>query len=219
MRTTSPVEAISFDLFGTLVTVESPADPAAVVATELETRGIAVPPDWSDAYHESHVETHPGGELSLPTHVSAALASRGVAVETDSHHPRTIRRAVTAAFDPAVRTCCGAIEAVEAAADRWTVGVLSNCSVPELAQRTLNRSALDRELFDTVVTSVDCGWRKPDQRAFEAVADRLGVALSDVVHVGDDPQTDRGAADIGATTVLIDDVPLSEIPFYLEEKR
>lgn len=217
MGSDSAPGAISFDLFGTLVDVAYPSDPATVVATELETRGVAVPDDWSDAYAESHIDADPGTEVSLTEHVRAALTSRGVTVTpTDGEHGDVIRQAVGTAFDPDVETRSGATDAVDAAGDRGPVGILSNCSVSGLVHRTLARSKLDREAFDGVVTSVDCGWRKPDRRAFESVAAELDVHPSNLVHVGDDVRTDGGAADAGATAVLIDDVPLQRVPSLLE---
>ncbi|MFC6770931.1 HAD family hydrolase, partial [Halorubrum pallidum] len=44
--------AVTFDLFGTLVDVAYPSDPAEVVARELESRGVDVPDDWHVAYGE-----------------------------------------------------------------------------------------------------------------------------------------------------------------------
>lgn len=222
---------VSFDLFGTLVEVTRPPDPAAAVARELEARGVPVPDDWGAAYTEPHVDSPDGAEVPLHAHVAAALESRGVdpgvpdrngAPDRDGDggegHGNVVRRAVVAAFEPRVETRPGAVEAVAAAADRGPVGVLSNCSVPELASRALVRSDLDPGRFDAVVTSVGCGWRKPDHRAFEAVAGRLDVPLSTLVHVGDDPETDGGAADAGATAILTDDVPLADVPAHLEAR-
>lgn len=202
--------AVSFDLFGTLVSVDRPDDPAAAVARELDARGVDVPDDWGAAYRERHVDAPGGAEVPLPAHVNAALRSRGIdpagpGGDTDGSPAggNAVRRAVVAAFDPAVETREGAPGAVAAAAERGPVGVLSNCSVPGLARRTLLRSGVDRGHLDTVVTSAGCGWRKPDSRAFEAVARRLEVDPADLVHVGDDPRTDGGIRELGGTPVFV----------------
>jgi len=203
--------AVSFDLFGTLVSVTRPADPAAAVARELRERGVPVPTDWTEVYGTQHVDAQSGAEVPLPAHVDAALASRGV--DADSG---TVRRAVVTAFDPAVTTREGAAVAVAAAADRGPVGLLSNCSVPGLAGRALDHADLPRDAFDAVVTSAACGWRKPDVRAFGAVADALGVDRGDLVHVGDDGDTDGGVVDAGGRFVPVGEVPLSTLPVHLE---
>jgi FMN phosphatase YigB (HAD superfamily) len=205
--------AVSFDLFGTLVRTQRPPDPATAIAVCLADRDVTVPDDWADAYREHHIDASAGAEVGLPTHVKAALASRGISA------PKTIvRRAVVAAFDPTVRTREGAPQAINTATERGPVGILSNCAVPELALYTLSRSAIDPDAFDAVVTSVGCGWRKPDRRAFEMVADRLGVPLAALVHVGDDSHADGGATAAGARAILLDDVPLTEIPAALGDR-
>jgi FMN phosphatase YigB (HAD superfamily) len=203
--------AVSFDLFGTLVAVDGPPDPAAAVARELRERGVRVPDDWSAAYREAHVDVDPGREYPLTDHVADALASRGV-----DAGGATVETAVLAAFDVSVDTREGATDAVAAAAERGPVGVLSNCSVPGLVERTLERSGLDATTLDAVVASVDCRWRKPDRRAFETVATALDVPVGDLVHVGDDPATDGGATEAGATSVLLTDVSLAALPDHLE---
>lgn len=205
--------AVSFDLFGTLVDVDIPADPAAVVARELRARDVAVPDDFAVAYGETHIDAPEGAEVPLPAHVSAALRSRGVSVPNNA-----ARRAVIAAFDPTVRTREGAVAAVEAARDYGPVGVLSNCSVPELVGRTFVRSAFDYREFDSIVTSVGCGWRKPAPQAFEVAADGLGVEVGELVHVGDSPATDGGIVEVGGTFVDVNEVPLSELPAWLDDR-
>lgn len=202
--------AVSFDLFGTLVDVDRPADPATAVARELRSRDVAVPDDFAAAYRESHVDAPEGAEVPLPAHVSAALRSRGVTVSGNA-----VRRAVVAAFDPAVTTRPGAVAAVAAARERGPVGVLSNCSVPELVGRTFVRSDLSRDAFDGVVTSVGCGWRKPDPRAFETMADVLDVAPDSLVHVGDTAATDGGVERVGGTFVDVAEVPLDDLSDWL----
>jgi FMN phosphatase YigB (HAD superfamily) len=204
---------VSFDLFGTLVAVDRPGDPAAAVADELRARGVAVPADFAAAYRERHVDAPDGAEVPLPAHVAAALRSRGVSAADNA-----VRRAVVAAFDPTVRTREGAADAVAAARARGPVGLLSNCSVPELVARTLVRADLPRDGFDSVVTSVACGWRKPHARAFAAVADGLGVDPAALVHVGDSPATDGGVEAVGGTFVDAREVPLPTLPAWLDAR-
>lgn len=203
--------ALSFDLFGTLVSVAQPPEPATAVAYELRARGIDVPDTWREAYRSPHVDVPEGGELLLPDHVSAALESRGV-----DGAEETVRRGVLAAFDRKVETRPGAEGALEVAVDRGRVGICSNCSVPGLVDAVLDGSDIDRGCLDAVVTSAACGWRKPDSRIFEAVAGELHVQLDDLIHVGDDPETDGGIEDVGGRAILLTEHDLSDLRRLLE---
>ncbi|WP_135301927.1 HAD family hydrolase [Haloarcula amylovorans] len=207
--------AVSFDLFGTLVAADRPGAPWDAVAERLDARGVSVPDDWEAAYRSGHREYERGREAPLDEHVRLALSSRGVKVSET-----TAREAVLAAFDVPVTVRDGAREALAAAHGRGPVAVCSNCSVPGLVERTLDRADLgsDSPLApDAVVSSVDCGWRKPFEPIFETTADTLGVPLSSLVHVGDDARIDGGAERVGATSVLVDDVPLPTVTTRLRE--
>ncbi|WP_435157004.1 HAD family hydrolase [Haladaptatus sp. DFWS20] len=206
--------AVSFDLFGTLVEVTPPDDPAGAVANALEGRGVIVPSNWDEVYTTSHIETPTGRELSLVDHVTAGLNRRG-----DGPSKRVIRAALLDAFTTAVRTRAGAQTTVEDVAEHEPVGILSNCSVPGLVPEILARSAFEPDTFDAVVSSVECGWRKPDERAFREITNRLDAPLSELIHVGDTPETDGGATDAGATAILLASVPLSDVPSKLEESK
>jgi FMN phosphatase YigB (HAD superfamily) len=206
--------AVSFDLFGTLVVADRPAAPAAAVARELRARDVAVPDDWADAYREAHLPVAAGAEIPTAEHAHAALTSRGVDAPAE-----TVAAAVRAAFTAgAVRTREGAPAAVRAAAERGPVGVCSNCSVRGLVAWAIEHSALDAATFDAVVTSVDCGWRKPDERAFAAVADAMGTPVDALVHVGDDPATDGGIEDAGGTFLDVRAVSLTDLPARLDRE-
>ena len=204
---------VSFDLFGTLVTVStaSPtrgvadASPAAAVAAELRDRGVAVPADWATAYRTPHLDVPEAAEIPLPAHVAAALRSRGVEASDTA-----VRRAVIAAFDPDVSRRPGVDAALDAARRRGPIGLCSNCSVPELVPRTLVRADL-RGAFDAVVTSAACGFRKPHPCPFETLATELGVDPADLIHVGDDPEADGGIEALGGRFVDVNETPLTEL--------
>ncbi len=199
--------ATSFDLFGTLVDAETPDNPADAIATELAARDIDIPPEWQEAYRTPQFDVPEGRESPLPKHVQAIVGGEQAVVA----------EAVLAAFDRSVRVREGATAAIETAADRGPVGILSNCSVPGLVGRTLARSPLDASVFDAVVVSVDCGWRKPDERAFEAVAAELGCPVSALIHIGDDPETDGGARAAGARVILTESDSLNTISEQINE--
>jgi len=206
--------ALSFDLFGTLVDADRATAPWDAVADSLTERGVRVPGDWETAYRSAHRDYERGREAPLDEHVRLALESRGVTV-TEA----TAREAVLAAFDVPITVRDGARDALGAAHERGSVAVCSNCSVPELAERTLSRAGLAQDALapDAVVTSVDCGWRKPHAEIFEATARALDVPLSALVHVGDDARTDGGADRVGARAVLLDDVSLSTVAGHIRE--
>lgn len=206
------VVAVSFDLFGTLVRVPKPDDPAQAIATELEARDVEVPEDWGEAYRTPYIDAPEGAEVPLHAHVSRALSSRGVEVPGNA-----ARRAVIAAFDPDVEVRVGAREAIEAAREGGPVGLLSNCSVPELVRRTLIRAGLRGE-FDAVVSSVTCGWRKPHPKAFEAIAAGLEVPVEELTHVGDSLEADGGIDACGGRAIVLDGISLEEVPAYLGER-
>jgi FMN phosphatase YigB (HAD superfamily) len=202
--------AVSFDCFGTLVTADRPGAPWDAVADELRERGVAVPGDWEAAYRSSHREYDRGAEAPLDEHVRLALASRHVDVSAE-----TARDATLAAFEGAVTVRSGASGALATARDHGPVAVCSNCSVPGLVERTIDRTDLS---VDAVVTSVGCGWRKPHPEIFQRTAAALSCPLESLVHVGDDARTDGGAERAGATTVLLEDVPLTELPAWLDRE-
>ncbi len=201
--------AVSFDLFGTLIETPAVSDYARAIRAELIAHEIAVPTDWDDAFYEKHIDAPEHAEVPLADHVYAALQHRGI--EPSERDESAIEAAVLDAFDTDVDVRDGAFEAIRAARTIGPIGVLSNCSVPQLAERSMHRAGLDPARFDAIVTSVACGWRKPSPQAFYAIAEALDVRPSGLLHVGDNPDTDGGVADVGGEAVLLDECGLYEL--------
>lgn len=197
------VGAVSFDLFGTLLTVEQPQDPTAAVAGALRARGIDIPADWDEAYRTPYIETdHPLQEMPLGDHVLALLREHTDSADTEPD-PAVVDEAVRDAFDTPIQTRDGAAETVRALAEHVPIAVLSNSSVRGLVERSLSKADLPVESFEIVCASVDIGWRKPHEQTFAHVADELVVPIESLVHVGDDPRTDGGADRAGAHAVIV----------------
>ena len=58
--------------------------------------------------------------------------------------------------------------------------------------------------FDVVMASAAVGYRKPNPRIFEEALAEMGVEASCAVHVGDLPEADGAAADVGIRPIIID---------------
>lgn len=50
------------------------------------------------------------------------------------------------------------------------------------------------DYFDFVVVSAEVGFQKPDLQMFAIAAERMGVAPDRILHIGDNPEQDVGAA-------------------------
>lgn len=97
----------------------------------------------------------------------------------------------------------GALEAVRAAAERGSVGILSDTGLSP--GRSL-RQLLDKHgftpYFAALVFSDETGCAKPHHRAFEVATRRLGVHPAELLHIGDWEHTDiAGARAVGSRSV------------------
>ena len=81
------------------------------------------------------------------------------------------------------------------------LGIISNW---DERLRPLLRELQLHKYFDPVVISCEIGCCKPERRIFEAAADKLGVPVSNILHVGDNVSNDRdGALNAGFQACLL----------------
>ena len=85
----------------------------------------------------------------------------------------------------------------------YPLALCSNFTHAETARRVLADAGFDDHLA-AVVISEEMGIRKPRAEIFEAMAAELGVAPSEILHVGDNLDADVSGADaLGMTTVWL----------------
>jgi len=60
-----------------------------------------------------------------------------------------------------------------------------------------------KENVDIILTSVDVGYRKPNKHGFMQLAKELGVALNEMIYVGDEKKDVIGANSLGIYSILI----------------
>jgi HAD superfamily hydrolase (TIGR01509 family) len=103
-----------------------------------------------------------------------------------------------------------------------TVGVLKSLKSQGIRTAVVSNIAFDvRPAFgavgadayvDEFVLSFEVGAVKPDAAIFAAALDKLGVAASDALMVGDSEEADGGARALGCGFALVDPLPTAERP-------
>lgn len=87
--------------------------------------------------------------------------------------------------------------------DNYKIGIVTN-GVPDLQKDKLDGCGLRHWVSGTVISG-ECNVGKPDKRIFEFICQQLGVAPSECVMVGDNPERDiAGANNAGMKSVWIE---------------
>lgn len=210
MTTFSGLRAILFDFDDTLV-MSSVADARALDGT-LEAFASSFPratlAELKAHHAEILVETkrvfHETGVWAYPPERFAKLAARfGAPADVAPAMGEAYYRERIGKIEPFP----GAREAVVALRARgFRIGVVTNA--PARTQRLAFESSGFAPLFDAVAIAGEEGIRKPDVRLFELVLDRLGVAATEAVVVGDSFEMDMvPARKLGARCVYVAGAP------------
>ena len=207
----SPVRAITFDLYGTLLDLEAtfapgfdsflkerdfPADAAEVVRT------------WEWAYlHEGMVDTFLGGprtpfEQLRRTTLSQEFTRMGV-----KHSREDIEDLLTARATPTLFP--DVVEALSAMRGRYTLSVLSNGDLVMLERIVSNLGIpVDRTIS---VEQADC--YKPDLRVYRRAAELLLLNAGEILHVAAHAWDIRAAQVAGMRGAYVDRHRIPFAPF------
>jgi HAD superfamily hydrolase (TIGR01509 family) len=97
----------------------------------------------------------------------------------------------------------GVVEVVRSLSKKVRLAVVSNTRSHLLIEETLRHLGL-LSVFDPLVTSAACGWRKPSPRIFKGVLDAWGLPAHELVMIGDSPEKDvEGAKALGMRTLWL----------------
>lgn len=87
--------------------------------------------------------------------------------------------------------------------ESYKVGMLSNVGSSGL-KNYMDYEVLEKH-FEVIVESAKIGFAKPEARAYEIAADRLGVRLDECIFVDDREEYIEGAQQVGMKTILYTD--------------
>ncbi len=192
-------DAVIFDLFGTLVDLQSFQDiqrSRSAMASALSVPG--------DDFHRLWSETSRPRETAFFATIEANLEhiceTLGLPLESDRITAATqirldfIRRSLTPRW--------GAVETLNRLrAGRYKIGLISDCG-PDVA--FLWRDTPLAPLVDVAIFSGTAGFKKPDPRIYRMACERLAVKPQGCLYIGDGSSRElTGAAQVGMHPVLI----------------
>jgi HAD superfamily hydrolase (TIGR01509 family) len=205
---TSPIRAVVFDLFDTLV------DLRLENVAWIEHRGTRLPGTIS-TLHAAFAREHPETDfdrfvetlrevdsefrttryakgLELPTLERFETLLERLGTPNDALAEELTQLYMSGLFEH-VRPVGHHVEVLDALQARVPLALCSNFSHTETALRVLRESGL-HDHFDVLVVSDTAGVRKPRPEIFQAVLDELGTAPAETLHVGDNLTADVGGA-------------------------
>jgi putative hydrolase of the HAD superfamily len=214
------IKAIGFDLFNTLITVESRTIAEAMRRAfhSLEKEGLALDYElFKQAHRQAAMgflaETRRDGrETHNRFWISTALKTLGYSVPPDDPRIAEAVNGYFSAFYPYCRLVPGTKEMLESLSGKYRIGLLSNFTHPPAAREILKRVGLT-PFFELVLISGDLGYRKPHPSVFHRLIENLGVEKSRILYIGDDPESDiTGARQAGLQPVWMTYVRDHNIP-------
>jgi putative hydrolase of the HAD superfamily len=185
------LDAVTLDLYGTLVTLR---DPAPRLVETLQVRGVERNPESVAAAFEAEFAYY--GPRSHEGHDEESVA------DLNRRCARIFLDALGADLDPAefaplyvaaleFEVVPGASDSLRALRSRGLeLAAVTNWDVT-VHERLTNLGLAP--FFSHVVTSAEVGARKPDRAPFRRALDLLQVAPERALHIGDD-EADRGGA-------------------------
>lgn len=214
------VEAVLFDLFDTLLLLESDQtyyQPCLKKMHQYLTKnGVNVPfDDFSRVYFDVRDRFYSESRKSLEephfnVRVSQTLQRLGYDLDASDHIVVGATMAFASEFMQYVSLDKDAIAVLQKLHGRYKVGLVSNFGIPECGRKLLKVYNLEK-FFDYVVISGEVNQRKPSPKIFERALKALDVDASRTVFVGDMLDLDiMGPKAVGMKTVLIERKPLNE---------
>jgi putative hydrolase of the HAD superfamily len=191
------IKAIGFDLFNTLVTIDSGALKSAedMLFRSLQKSGFRLEGNgFSQAYREEAARFVEKARLSeVETHnrfwIHAALKRHGFQLDPFDSRIAAAVEDYFSTFSNSTRLIPGTPDLLSNLSSRYRLGLLSNFTHGPAARSIIERTGISH-LFDVILISGELGYRKPSPFVFRELVQQLGVDGRDAIYVGDDPQPD-----------------------------
>jgi len=117
-----------------------------------------------------------------------------------------VRSDIVAIFThPAATKNARLFEYIQELSSKYKIGLLSNVGTNWVREDFLNTE--EQKLFSAMVFSYEIGTTKPDPKAYEAIANKLGAKPSEAVFIDDQLAYCEGAEDFGMKAIVYSNFP------------
>ena len=213
-------EAILFDFFGTLVDYSSSRIEQDYHRSYklIESMGSSLGyaqflQAWSAQFALFDARSEVDNSEFSMEEVSSAFLSRALGRQPSNVEISALAESYIADWNSGVVYPAITKEVIEGLAERFRLAVVTNTHQPDLVPNHLIAMGI-ADYFETVVTSVEFGWRKPHPSIYDEALRRLQVLPSGTVFVGDDFSADYvGPVAAGMTAFLLDPAAKADVPY------
>ena len=210
------IEHVIFDFFGTLVTYTAGiiGNPCTRALAELETHDVALDAaEFQRRFDGCFAELEADAQVShkeYSMHTPARLLFAQLGIVPSAAVLDRVIAAYLADWNSGVKP----LPRLKAWMNSLPTGksVLTNTHQPGLVPDHLERLGIAHHV-QRVTSSVEHGQRKPDPRIYRDHLEGLGLAIEQVVFVGDNPECDfHGPRSIGREADLVAAAPVPGVP-------
>jgi putative hydrolase of the HAD superfamily len=213
------VTHVLFDFFGTLVTYAPNGPDHDFGRSHRLLRSMGSPlgyreylAQWDAVSSRLDQEADRTGREFAMRELSAAFLRQVLDREPAAEEADALARAYLADWDTCVSYVPGLPQMLTGLSGRYRLAIVSNTNDTGLVPAHLDAMGV-RHHFDTVILSVQTGWRKPHPQIYAAALDELGIGPSQAVFVGDSYRPDyHGPTQAGIRSFLIDPARATEAP-------
>lgn len=199
------IRALGFDLFDTLIMVQTPNRYEAPqrMLQSLQEQGIQVESEpflaayWPIMRHFLDEARRHGKESHNRFWISTTLQQLGHTISPEDNRIAAAVEAYFSVFLEHARLLPETLAVLGSLRKRYRMGLLSNLTHAPAAHQILERLGL-KDFFDVVLVSGDLGYRKPHEQVFRQLVTRLEVPREAIAFIGDDVEADvHGARQAG----------------------
>jgi putative hydrolase of the HAD superfamily len=159
---------------------------------------------WSETFDELEAAAATSHREFSMLEIGSQFFERALRGPAPPEVVRALAETYVSEWNQGVAYLAGVPELLDRLSSRYRLAVVSNTHDPALVPGHLAAMGV-AGLFERVVTSVECGVRKPSPEIFRHALRELGIPPERCVHIGDSYDADyRGARSAGIRAFLID---------------